>query len=88
MSAEAIIAIVSIVLSLFGILIGFSVKLILNRLDKMERDQGERFNSIDRQMERTRTRLHNIENWIAAQVGMEKLHHIFPLGPITRSDDK
>lgn len=83
MSPEAVIAIAGIVIGVMGLLIGFAVKLILDRLDRMESDQATRFDTIDRQMERSRERLHKIENWIAGQIGLERLEKV--LGRTTDS---
>lgn len=83
MSPEAVIAIAGIVIGVMGLLIGFAVKLILDRLDRMESDQAARFDTIDRQMERSRERLHKIENWIAGQIGLERLEKV--LGRTTDS---
>lgn len=80
-SLGEMIAIAGVVLSVIGGLVTLSVKLILHRMDRMENDQGQRFDSLDKQMDRTRERLHKMENWISARTSIDDVRELLKQRP-------
>lgn len=77
MNAGDVIAIVGIVVPAVMLLVGWfasqAEKRATERFARLEQTMGERFDSLDKEILRSRERLHRLENNVAALIGLDRV---------------